>query len=75
MYFGTSSWKYDGWLGCIYRQDRYRTRDKFSNAKFEQDCLAECAETFPTVCGDLTFYQFPSEQYLAKLFDATPAAS
>jgi uncharacterized protein YecE (DUF72 family) len=30
------------------------------------------AKTFPTVCGDLTFYQFPSEQYWAKLFDATP---
>ncbi len=72
VYFGTSSWKYDGWLGSIYRQDRYLTRGKFSNAKFEQDCLTEYAETFPTVCGDLTFYQFPSEQYWAKLFDAVP---
>ena len=72
VYFGTSSWKYDGWLGSIYRQDRYLTRGKFSNAKFEQDCLAEYAEVFPTVCGDLTFYQFPSEQYWAKLFDAVP---
>jgi uncharacterized protein YecE (DUF72 family) len=26
----------------------------------------------PTVYGDLTFYQFPSEQYSAKLFDAVP---
>jgi hypothetical protein len=41
VYFGTSSWKYDGWLGSIYRQERYLTRGKFSNAKFEQDCLAE----------------------------------
>jgi uncharacterized protein YecE (DUF72 family) len=71
IYFGTSSWKYDGWLGSIYSQERYLTRGKFSNAKFEQDCLTEYAETFPTVCGDLTFYQFPSEQYWAKLFDAT----
>jgi uncharacterized protein YecE (DUF72 family) len=70
IYFGTSSWKYDGWLGSIYSQDRYLTRGKFSNAKFEQDCLSEYAEVFPTVCGDLTFYQFPSEQYWAKLFDA-----
>ena len=36
IYFGTSSWKYDGWLGSIYTQDRYLTRGKFSNAKFEQ---------------------------------------
>jgi uncharacterized protein YecE (DUF72 family) len=72
IYFGTSSWKYDGWLGSIYSQDRYLTRGKFSKAKFEENRLAEYAETFPTVCGDLTFYQFPSEECWAKLFEATP---
>lgn len=72
VYFGTSSWKYEGWVGSIYSGDRYITRSKFSKAKFEENCLAEYAETFHTVCGDLTFYQFPSEQYWAKLFDATP---
>ena len=71
-YFGTSSWKYEGWLGSIYTENRYLTRNKFSKVKFEQACLAEYAQTLPTVCGDLTFYQFPSEQYWAKLFDATP---
>ena len=25
VYFGTSSWKYDGWLGSIYSPDRYIT--------------------------------------------------
>ena len=72
IHFGTSSWKYDGWLGSIYSQDRYVTRGKLSKAKFEQGCLEEYAEVFPTVCGDLTFYQFPTEQYWAKLFNATP---
>ena len=72
IYFGTSSWKYDGWVGSIYVRDRYVTRGKFSKAKFEENCLSEYAQTFPTVCGDLTFYQFPSEQYWAKLFDTTP---
>jgi uncharacterized protein YecE (DUF72 family) len=72
VYFGTSSWKYEGWVGSIYSGHRYTTRSKFSKAKFEENCLAEYAETFPVVCGDLTFYQFPSEQYWAKLFDATP---
>ena len=52
-------------------RSRYLTRNKFSKAKFEQACLEEYCQTFPTVCGDLTFYQFPSEQYWAKLFDAT----
>ena len=73
VYVGTSSWKYDGWVGSIYSGDRYITRGKFSKAKFEENCLTEYAQTFPTVCGDLTFYQFPSEQYWAKLFDATPS--
>jgi uncharacterized protein YecE (DUF72 family) len=72
VYFGTSSWKYDGWVGSIYSGDRYITRGKFSKAKFEENCLTEYAQTFPSVCGDLTFYQFPSDQYWAKLFDATP---
>jgi hypothetical protein len=53
-------------------RERYLTRGKFSNAKFEQECLTEYAETFLTVCGDLTFYQFPSEEYWAKLLAATP---
>jgi uncharacterized protein YecE (DUF72 family) len=72
IYFGTSSWKYDGWLGSIYSQDRYLTRGRLSKAKFEEQCLTEYAETFPTVCGDFAFYQFPSEQYWSKLFEATP---
>jgi uncharacterized protein YecE (DUF72 family) len=72
IYFGTSSWKYDGWLGSIYTAERYQTRGKHSKAKFEAECLAEYAETFPTVCGDFAFYQFPSESYWAGLFDSTP---
>jgi uncharacterized protein YecE (DUF72 family) len=72
IYFGTSSWKYEGWLGSIYTRDRYLTRGKVSNAKFERECLTEYAETFPAVCGDFAFYQFPSEQYWADLFGSTP---
>jgi uncharacterized protein YecE (DUF72 family) len=72
IYFGTSSWKYDGWLGSIYSADRYQTRGRYSKAKFEAECLAEYAETFPTVCGDFAFYQFPSEAYWAGLFESTP---
>src|ERR1700730_12812864 len=73
IYFGTSSWKYEGWLGSIYSEERYKTRGKHSIKKFEETCLVEYARTFPTVCGDFAFYQFPSEQYWAKLFEATPA--
>ncbi len=73
VYFGTSSWKYEGWLGSIYSPDRYATRGKFSRKKFEETCLAEYARTFPAVCGDFAFYQFPTEAYWARLFGESPA--
>ena len=74
IYVGTSSWKYPGWLGSIYSPDRYQTRGKFSQAKFDAGCLREYAETFPTVCGDFAFYQFPSDAYWSKLFIETPGS-
>ena len=51
VYFGTSSWKYEGWVGTIYSQDRYLTRGKFSKANFEADCLAECAAALSELLG------------------------
>jgi hypothetical protein len=41
IYLGTSSWKYEGWLGSIYNPERYVTRGKHSKKKFEEDCLGE----------------------------------
>ena len=72
VFFGTSSWKYEGWLGQIYSPERYSTRGKFSQSKFDTECLKEYAETFPIVCGDFSFYQFPSPQYWKRLFGETP---
>ena len=72
IYIGGSSWKYEGWLGQIYTPERYFTRGKFSQKRFEETCLNEYAETFPIVCGDFSFYQFPSEQFWAKLFASAP---
>jgi hypothetical protein len=60
VYFGTSSWKYEGWLGSIYTRERYVSRRKFSRKKFEAECLREYAATFPVVGGDFSFYRFPS---------------
>ena len=62
IWVGTSSWKYEGWLGQIYTADRYMTRGRFSKKRFESECMAEFAETFPIVCGDFSFYQFPSPE-------------
>src|SRR5713226_2852760 len=73
VYFGTSSWKYEGWLGTIYTPERYVTRNKFSRKKFEAECLREYAETFPAVGGDFSFYQIPTPEFWACLFGGTPA--
>jgi uncharacterized protein YecE (DUF72 family) len=74
VFFGTSSWKYEGWLGTIYSKERYAERGRFSQKRFEAGCLAEYAETFPVVGGDFSFYQFPSPDYWRKLFEETPGA-
>lgn len=73
VWLGTSSWKYPGWLGNIYTPERYRTRGKFSQKKFDETCLAEFGETFLAVCGDFAFYQFPSPEYWSKLFLGSPS--
>ncbi len=72
VYVGGSSWKYEGWLDQIYSRSRYLTRGKFSKKLFEETCLGEYATVFPAVCGDFSFYQFPSEAFWAKLFRQTP---
>lgn len=72
IYFGTSSWKYEGWLGQIYSRERYVTRGRFSQKRFAEECLAEYAEVFPAVGGDFSFYQFPSKSYWKRLFSVAP---
>ena len=72
VYIGGSSWKYEGWLGQIYNRERYLSRGKFSKRAFEQECLREYAETFPAVCGDFAFYQFPTEDFWRNLFHQVP---
>ena len=72
IYIGGSSWKYEGWLGQVYSRDRYLSRGRFSRQRFEAECLREYAETFPTVCGDFAFYQFPTEEFWRKLFTQAP---
>ena len=73
VYFGTSSWKYEGWLGQIYTPERYLVRGRFSEKRFQAECLAEYAETFPVVCGDFSYYQFPTADFWRRLFTGAPA--
>lgn len=69
---GTSSWKYPGWLGWLYQRDRYLTRGKFSEARFDRECLREYAEVFSTVSVDAGYYTFPTPEGIAKLCSLVP---
>lgn len=73
IYLGGSSWKYEGWIGQLYDEQRYIYRGKLAVKRFEANCLAEYAETFKTVCVDAAYYQFPSEKYLVGLTGVVPA--
>lgn len=72
LYLGTSSWKYEGWIGQIYDGQRYATRAKLSRTRFESECLEEYAGVFPAVCVDAGYYRFPSEKYLTGLAAQVP---
>jgi uncharacterized protein YecE (DUF72 family) len=72
IYIGGSSWKYEGWIGQVYSRSRYLSRGRFSRKLFETTCLEEYAATFPAVCGDFAFYQFPTEEFWKRLFTQVP---
>lgn len=69
---GTSSWKYEGWLGQLYDPERYLYHGRVAKNRFEAGCLEEYASVFPTVCVDAGFYRFPDERYIAKLAAQVP---
>ena len=72
VHVGTSSWKYAGWCGSLYDRERYVTRGKFAESRFERDCLSEYAEVFKTVCVDGAYYRFPDRRQLEKLAAQVP---
>ncbi len=72
IFIGTSSWKYSAWCGQIYDRERYVYRGKFSEARFERDCLTEYAQVFKTVCVDAAYHRFPAADFLAGLAAQVP---
>lgn len=69
---GTSSWRYEGWLGQLYTPERYYSRGRFSATKFKEECIQEYAEVFPVVGGDFSFYAPPTPEFWQKLFARAP---
>lgn len=66
VFLGTSSWKYPGWKGLVYGSDYPSQR------AFEQNCLAEYAQVFPTVCADFALYDFPTPRVMETMRRQTP---
>ncbi len=73
VFIGTSSWKYPGWRGRLYTDDRYIWRGRFSEGRFQKLCLTEYAEVFKTVCVDAAYYNFPSHNFLEQMVSQVPA--
>lgn len=69
---GTSSWKYPGWTGLLYDEQRYLYRGRFADSRFERDCLEEYSQVFSTVCVDAGYYKFPSPEYISGLCAQVP---
>ena len=72
IFIGTSSWRYEGWLGQVYTPDRYFTRGRFSKKKFHEESIQEYAKTFPIVGGDFSFYSIPEQSFWKKAFAGAP---
>ena len=72
VFVGTSSWKYPGWQGQLYNKDRYVFSGRYSNARFERNCLTEYAEVFKTVSVDAAYYQFPTKESVEQLVALVP---
>jgi uncharacterized protein YecE (DUF72 family) len=65
IFLGSSSWKYPGWKGQIYNR-RYPSKKTFN-----QECLTEYSEIFPTVCADFALYDFPNADKMQIIHDQT----
>src|SRR3954451_7243334 len=73
IFIGTSSWRYEGWLGQVYTPERYYTRGRFSKKKFHEESIQEYAETFPIIGGDFSFYSIPEPSFWKSVFGSAPA--
>jgi uncharacterized protein YecE (DUF72 family) len=72
VHFGTSSWRYTGWCGILYDEDRYLWGTHFSKQRFSDHCLEEYAEVFRSVCVDATYYALPRKRFLEGLVAQVP---
>ena len=73
VYVGTSSWKYPGWIGSVYEEQRYLWRGKVAQSRFDEHCLEEYASIFKSVGVDAGYYRFPDPRQLRRLAGQVPS--
>lgn len=66
VYLGTSSWKYRGWEGMLYKGGYS------SEAQFQRQSLREYTSYLPCVGVDFTFYAWPMVEMMNYLIESTP---
>lgn len=69
---GTASWRFLGWCGILYDEDKYLWGRNFSKKRFDERCLEEYAAFFPTVEVDSTYYSLPKIRILEGLASLVP---
>lgn len=72
VYVGTSSWKYTGWRGQLYDESLYCPKGRFSESRFNRECLNEYGSVFKTVCVDAGYYAFPNRHSLEQMCAQVP---
>ncbi|MCB1234844.1 MAG: DUF72 domain-containing protein [Verrucomicrobiae bacterium] len=72
VFLGTSSWRFRGWCGTLYDEDRYLWGTHFSRRRFNDRCLEEYAAVFRTVEVDSTYYALPKIDRLLAMADQAP---
>lgn len=72
LFVGTPSWRYLGWCGTLYDEDRYLWGNHFSKKRFHEHCLEEFAEVFSSVEVDSTYYALPKSNELMTMAAQVP---
>lgn len=65
-YFGTSSWKYPGWKGLVYK------KPYSSDKNFQENCLEEYSTQYSCVGVDHTYYSWPTSNTFLRYYEQTP---
>lgn len=65
-YFGTSSWKYTGWKGLVYKTSYS------SDKQFQETCLKEYSSQYSCVGVDHTYYSWPTEKGFSRYIEQVP---